>query len=54
MNMQHNFRELMLQSGHLSGGSLEYVEGLFESWLADPASVPEEWSRFFNTLPHLA
>ena len=52
MNMQHNFRELMLQSGHLSGGSLEYVEGLFESWLADPASVPEEWSRFFNTLPH--
>jgi len=52
MNMQQNFREMMLKSGHLNGGSLEYVEGLFESWLTDPASVPEEWSRFFNTLPH--
>ncbi len=40
MNMQQNLRELMLQSGHLNGGSLEYVEGLFESWLEDPASVP--------------
>jgi 2-oxoglutarate dehydrogenase E1 component len=52
MNMQQNFRELMLQSGHLSGGSLEYVEGLFENWLEDPASVPEEWSKFFDTMPH--
>jgi 2-oxoglutarate dehydrogenase E1 component len=52
MNMQQNFRELMLQSGHLSGGSLEYVEGLFESWLEDPASVPEEWNKFFDTMPH--
>lgn len=52
MNMQQNFRELMLKSGHLSGGSLDYVEGLFESWIDDPASVPEEWSKFFNSLPN--
>ncbi|HTQ98934.1 MAG TPA: 2-oxoglutarate dehydrogenase E1 component [Candidatus Acidoferrum sp.] len=52
MNMQQNFRQLMLQSGHLSGGNLEYVEGLFESWLGDPASVPEEWARYFDGLPH--
>ncbi len=52
MNMQQNLRELMLQSGHLAGGNLEYVEGLFESWLQDPASIPAEWSRFFDALPH--
>ena len=52
MNMQQNFREMMLKSGQLSGGNLEYVENLFESWLADPASVPAEWSAYFNALPH--
>ncbi len=51
MNMQQNFREMMLKSGQLSGGNQEYVESLFESWLADPASVPQEWSAFFNALP---
>jgi 2-oxoglutarate dehydrogenase E1 component len=52
MNMQQNFRELMLKSGHLSGGSLDYVEGLFESWIEDPTSVTEEWSKFFDSLPN--
>ncbi len=26
----------------------EYIEQLYQSWLADPASVGEHWSHFFN------
>ncbi len=39
------------QSSLLSGGNLDYVEGLFEAWIAKPSSVPEEWQRYFNGLP---
>jgi 2-oxoglutarate dehydrogenase E1 component len=49
--MQENIRQIMQQTSLLSGGNLDYVEGLFESWIADPASVPEEWQRYFNGLP---
>src|SRR5690349_4790715 len=49
--MQESIREIMLKTGHLSGGNLDYVEGLFESWIADPVSVPEEWQRYFSSLP---
>ncbi len=51
MPANENFRELMLTSSHLSGGNIEYVEELYERYLADPASVSEEWERYFNDLP---
>jgi len=51
--MLDNFREMMLKSGHISGGNLDYVEGLFESWLDDPASVPAEWRDYFAALPQV-
>ena len=38
-------------SGHLSGANAEYVEALYESYLEDPASVPDQWSVFFAELP---
>ena len=38
-------------SGHLSGANAEYVEALYESFLEDPSSVPEQWSSFFTSLP---
>jgi 2-oxoglutarate dehydrogenase E1 component len=53
MSSTENFRELMLASSHISGGNLEYVEELYESYLADPASVSEQWQRYFNELPSL-
>ena len=37
-------------SGHLSGANAEYVEALYESFLEDPSSVPEQWSSFFASL----
>jgi len=49
--MQDDIRQLMLQTSHLSGGNLDYVEGLFEAWMADPTSVPDGWQRYFDGLP---
>ncbi len=31
----------------LYGGSAPFVESLYESWLADPGSVPEVWQKYF-------
>jgi len=33
---------------------LEYVEGLFESYLVDPNSVSEEWRKCFDQLPRVS
>ena len=54
MSTPENFREVMLRSSHISGSNLEYIEELYESYLEDPASVPEEWQKFFNDLPGVA
>jgi 2-oxoglutarate dehydrogenase E1 component len=36
-------------SSQLAGGNADYVEQLYESWLADAASVPAEWNQYFGT-----
>ena len=41
-------------SGYLSGGNMAYVDGLYEDYLANPSSVPEEWRLIFQQLPSLA
>ncbi len=51
MSNTENFRELMLASSHISGGNLEYIEALYEAYLADPATVSEQWRKYFNDLP---
>lgn len=51
--MQENIRQIMLKAGHLSGDSLDYVSGLYEAWIDDPASVPTEWQNYFADLPHI-
>ncbi|MBA2657570.1 MAG: 2-oxoglutarate dehydrogenase E1 component [Tatlockia sp.] len=38
-------------SSYLSGGSMEYVDALYEDYLADPHSVPEDWRAAFSALP---
>lgn len=37
-----------LASTPLFGGNAPYVEALYESFLEDPASVPEAWRRYFQ------
>lgn len=39
-------------SSMLSSGNMAYVDGLYEDYLVDKASVPEEWQAFFEKLPH--
>ncbi len=51
MSIPGSFSELMLESSHLSGGNLEYIEELYEAYLANPSSVSEEWRSYFNDLP---
>jgi 2-oxoglutarate dehydrogenase E1 component len=38
-------------SSYLSGGSMAYVDSLYEDYLADPNSVSTEWQAVFNALP---
>ncbi|KTD18175.1 2-oxoglutarate dehydrogenase E1 component [Legionella jordanis] len=38
-------------SSYLSGGSMAYVDGLYEDYLANPHSVPADWREVFDSLP---
>ena len=38
-------------TSHLGGGNAAYIEELFDSYLSDPNSVPEEWRTYFDKLP---
>jgi 2-oxoglutarate dehydrogenase E1 component len=51
--MRDEFMEVMRRTSHLSGGNVAYIEQLYESYLEDPASVPEEWRAHFEKLPRV-
>lgn len=38
-------------SSYLSGGSMAYVDSLYEDYLADPDSVSADWKAVFSALP---
>ena len=38
-------------NSHLSGGSMAYVDALYEDYLLEPNSAPDVWRDFFNSLP---
>ncbi len=40
-------------SSYLSGGSMAYVDSLYEDYLADPDSVPADWQKIFSSLPQV-
>ena len=37
------------ESSQLAGGNADYVESLYDAWLADAASVSAEWASYFET-----
>jgi len=49
--MPEGLMEQFLRSSHFSGGNAAYIEELYETYLHEPNSVPEEWSSFFDSLP---
>ncbi|MXY14610.1 MAG: 2-oxoglutarate dehydrogenase E1 component [Proteobacteria bacterium] len=45
---------LLLSGGEqLNSGSVSYIEGLYEDYLAHPDSVPASWQKLFSTLETL-
>src|SRR5580698_8710964 len=40
----------MLESTPLYGGNADYLEGLYEQYLADPGAVPAQWRSYFDGL----
>lgn len=40
-----------MATSYLSGGSMAYVDALYEDYLDDPSSVPEDWQEVFKSLP---
>lgn len=49
--MHESVMKKWIASSHLNGGSMAYVEGLYESYLDDRHSVSDEWIRIFDNLP---
>lgn len=47
--MSTNLIREFFESSQLAGGNADYVEQLYESWLADPSSVDATWSKYFET-----
>ncbi|MCE7903270.1 MAG: hypothetical protein DYH20_11675, partial [Gammaproteobacteria bacterium PRO9] len=47
--MSQSIRDHYLSSP-LFGANAPYVEDLYESYQRDPASVPENWRRFFASM----
>ena len=41
----------MWSSSHIAGGSVAYVEDLYEQYLRDPDSVDAQWRDYFQQLP---
>ena len=39
-----------LDNSYLFGGNAPFIEDLYESYLVNPASVPEEWRDYFDKM----
>ncbi|MFT6221665.1 MAG: 2-oxoglutarate dehydrogenase E1 component, partial [Candidatus Endobugula sp.] len=46
--------EALWSTGHISGGNAAYVEELYDAYLYDSASVPDEWRNYFDQLPRIS
>ncbi len=51
--MPEGLMEQFVRSSHFSGANAVYVEGLYETYLHSPNSVPDEWRKFFDSLPRV-
>lgn len=51
--MHEGVMKAWLESSHLGGGNMAYVDELYESYLAEPTSVGDEWREFFSKLPKI-
>ncbi|MBA3988348.1 2-oxoglutarate dehydrogenase E1 component [Aliidiomarina maris] len=49
--MQDGAMQAWIESSHLAGGNIGYIEDLFELYLDDPSAVGDEWREFFDGMP---
>ena len=47
---EKNYLQVMSETSQLFGMNDVFVEGLYEDYLANPASVPETWHSYFDAL----
>ncbi len=48
--MTESLLERMLGSSHLSGASASYIEAMYEQYIENANTVPQEWRDYFGTL----
>ena len=49
--MQDSSMQRQWASSHIGGANAAYVDELYEAYLVDPNSVPEDWRAWFEKLP---
>ena len=49
--MQNSVMQAWWDSSHMAGGNAAYIEELYEAYLDNPQSVPENWKLIFDELP---
>lgn len=47
--MSTNLIREFFESSQLAGGNADYVESLYDTWLADTSAVPAEWASYFES-----
>lgn len=52
--MQNASMEEQWLSSHFSGGNQTYLDEMYEAYLDDPNSVPEQWRSVFDKLPNIS
>ncbi|GAB1268380.1 2-oxoglutarate dehydrogenase E1 component [Aurantivibrio infirmus] len=50
---KESIMQLLWSTSQLSGGNAAYIEELYEQYLHNPNTVPEEWRSYFDKLPRI-
>jgi 2-oxoglutarate dehydrogenase E1 component len=51
--MQDTSMAQLWATSHISGGNAAYVEELYDAYLHNPNTIPEEWRNYFDQLPRV-
>ena len=46
--------ETFWSTSHAAGAQSSYLESLYESYLDNPSSIPNDWKIYFDSLPSIA
>ena len=49
--MQDSVMKAWWDSSHMAGGNTAYIEEMYEAYLEDPQSIPDNWKVIFDALP---